>query len=360
MTEPDEGEAVELEHAGPQPDPRPLRPHPRHIGLAALVAFVAAVFAAGLALAHTRSSSASGGSGTGIVVIDTNLGYQGERAAGTGMVLTSSGEVLTNNHVIRGATEIRVVVPKTGRSYAARVVGYDVADDVAVLQLSGASNLRTLPLGDSSSLSVGQSVRAIGNAGGTGSFTPASGRVTALGRRITVGNDQGGSEHLTGMIQTNAAVRPGDSGGPLLNSSGQAIGMDTAAAVGQGYQQAANVGWAIPINKAVSIAKQIQDREASATVHVGGTGFLGVEVAASSYGSGAAIQSVVPGGPADNAGLVPGDVITSLGGQAISSPAGLSAAVASQQPGASTSVTFVDQTGSTQTTTVQLANGPAQ
>jgi S1-C subfamily serine protease len=360
MSQPHKGEAVELEHAGQQPDPRPLRPHPRHIGLAALVAFVAAVFAAGLALAHTRSSSAAGGSGTGIVVIDTNLGYQGERAAGTGMVLTSSGEVLTNNHVIRGATTIRVVVPKTGRGYAAKVVGYDVADDVAVLQLSGASNLRTIPLGDSSSLNVGQAVKAIGNAGGTGSFTPASGRVTALGRGITVSDDQGGSEHLNGLIQTNAAVRPGDSGGPLLNSSGQAIGMDTAASVGQGYQQAANVGWAIPIDKAVSIAKQIQNREASSTVHVGGTGFLGVDVTADSYGSGAVVQSVVPGSPADNAGLAPGDMITSLGGHSISSPAGLSAAVSSQQPGASTSATYVDQTGTTQTTTITLADGPAQ
>jgi S1-C subfamily serine protease len=349
---------MELEPTGqPQGTSSPRTLHHRAI-LALLIGFVVAVFAAGLALAHTRSART--GSGTGIVVIDTNLGYQGERAAGTGMVLTSSGEVLTNNHVIRGATEIRVVVPRTGRSYAARVVGYDVADDVAVLQLSGASNLKTLPLGDSSSLNVGQSVRAIGNAGGTGSFTPASGRVTALGRGITVSNDQGGSEHLTGMIQTNAAVRPGDSGGPLLNSSGQAIGMDTAAAVSQGYQQAANVGWAIPINKAVSIAQQIKNGQASSTVHIGGTGFLGVEVAANSYSSGAVVQSVVPGSPADNAGLVPGDLITSFGGRQISSPDALTVVVGSQHPGVSTSATYVDQTGTTQTTTVKLADGPAQ
>ena len=349
---------MELEPTGQPQGTSPLWPARRHIVLAALIAFVAAVFAAGLALAHTRSTRS--GSGTGIVVIDTNLGYQGAQAAGTGIVLTSSGEVLTNNHVIRGATTIRVVVPRTGRSYAAKVVGYDVADDVAVLQLSGASNLKTLPLGDSSSVNVGQSVKAIGNAGGTGSFTPASGRVTALGRGITVGDDQGGSEHLSGLIQTNAAVQPGDSGGPLLNSSGQAIGMDTAASVGQGYQQTANVGWAIPINQAVSIAQQIRNGESSSKVHIGGTGFLGVEVAANDYGSGAVVQSVVPGSPADNAGLVPGDLITSLGGHAISSPAGLSATVAGQQPGASTSATYVDQTGATQTTTVTLATGPAQ
>jgi S1-C subfamily serine protease len=349
---------VELDHVGQQPDPKPLRPSPRHIGLAALVAFVAAIFAAGIALAHTGSKRV--GSGTGIVVIDTNLGYQGEQAAGTGMVLTSSGEVLTNNHVIRGATTIRVVVPKTGRSYAAKVLGYDVSDDVAVLQLSGASNLKTIPLGDSSSLTVGQAVKALGNAGGIGSFTPASGRVTALGRGITVGNDQGGSEHLNGMIQTNAAVRPGDSGGPLLNASGQVIGMDTAAAVGQGYQQAANVGWAIPINKAVSIAQQIQSGSASSTVHIGGTGFLGVEVAADNYGSGAVVQSVVPGSPADNAGLAAGDLITSFDGRQISSPDALTAVVGSQHPGASTSATYVDQTGTSQTTTVTLATGPAQ
>jgi S1-C subfamily serine protease len=321
-----------------------------------LAALVAAVIAAGLALATTRSAPI----GTGVVVIDTNLAYQGGQAAGTGMVLTSSGVVLTNNHVIRDATAIRVVVPATGRSFKAKVVGYDASDDVAVLQASGASNLKTIPLGNSASLNAGQSVKALGNAGGTGSLRAASGTVTGVDRAITVGDDHGGGESLEGMIETNAAVQPGDSGGPLMNAAGQVVGMDTAASVGNGVARAATSdGYAIPINKAVSIALQIMRGDASATIHVGGTAFLGVEVAENSYGgSGAVITSVVPGSPAAAAGLTPGDLITSFGGHAVSSPAELTTLVTTQKPGAPISATYVDQEGATQTATVALASGP--
>ncbi len=294
------------------------------------------------------------------MVIDTNLAYQGGQAAGTGMVLTSAGTVLTNNHVIRGATAIRVVVPMTGRSFTAKVVGYDASDDVAVLQASGASNLKTVPLGDSADVSAGQSVKALGNAGGTGSLRPAAGTVTGVDRAITVSDDQGGSESLTGMIETNAAVQPGDSGGPLMNASGQVVGMDTAASVGDGSEEAATSdGYAIPINKAMSIALQIMRGDASATIHIGDTAFLGVEVEENSYGgSGAVITSVVPGSPADAAGLTPGDLITSVGGRTVSSPAGLTTIVTTQKPGASVSATYVDQEGATQTANLALASGP--
>jgi S1-C subfamily serine protease len=333
-----------------------LRRFHTRIVLAALAAVVAAAIAAGLALAATRPAAI----GTGVVVIDTNLGYQGGRAAGTGMVLTSSGVVLTNNHVIRDATTIRVVVPTTGRSFSAKVVGYDASDDVAVLQASGASNLKTIPLGDSATLNAGQSVKALGNAGGTGSLRAASGTVTGVGRAITVGDDQGGSESLTGMIETNAAVQPGDSGGPLMNAAGQVVGMDTAASAGNGTEQAATGdGYAIPINKAMSIALQIMRGDASATIHVGGTAFLGVEVEENSYGgSGAVITSVVPGGPAAAAGLTPGDLITSIGGRAISSPAGLTTILMTQKPGALIAATYLDQEGVTETANLALASGP--
>jgi S1-C subfamily serine protease len=335
-----------------------LRRFHTRIALAVLIVVVPATVAAGIALASTRSPAI----GTGFVVIDTNLAYQGEQAAGTGMVLTSSGEVLTNNHVIRGATTVKVVVPGTGRSFSATVVGYDVSDDVAVLKANGASNLKTASLGSSSTVDVGESVEAVGNAGGTGRLTSATGTVTGLARAITVNNDQGGSERLTGLIETNAAVRPGDSGGPLLNAGGQVVGMDTAASVGDGGQQpATGDGYAIPITRALSIAEQIQGGDVSATVHVGGTAFLGVEVGANSYGgSGALVASVVPGSPADAAGLIVDDLITSFGGHAISSPAGLTAIVMTQKPGTPISATYVDQTGATQTTTVTLASGPPQ
>ena len=348
---------MELDHQEREPVMEPRRRFPTRIVLAALiVAIAAAVAVAGHALVSTRSA----GIGNGVVVIETNLGFQGGQAAGTGMVLTSSGEVLTNNHVIRGATEIRVKVPGTGRSYPAEVVGYSVSDDVAVIQASGASNLKTASRGDSAAVDVGESVQAVGNAGGTGRLTTAAGTVTSVDRSITVNDDQGGSESLSGLIETNAAVKPGDSGGPLLNADGQVIGMDTAASVGNEIDQTATSdGYAIPINKAVAIVEQIHSGNDSATIHIGGTAFLGVEATTDSYGgTGAAITTVMPGSPAEAAGLVAGDLITSVGGHTISSPDELSAIVMTQKPGASISAVYLDQGGATQSADVTLASGP--
>ena len=340
----------------PWPNEPRRRLHSRLLLVALVPIVVAAAVVAGLRLIGSHSR----GIGSGVVVIETNLGYQGAQAAGTGMVLTPSGRVLTNNHVIRGATQIRLRVPGTNRSYSARVVGYDVPDDVAILQASGASNLTTVSVGSSSGLQVGQSVQALGNAGGTGRLTPAPGTVTGLGRGITVSDDQGGSESLHGMIETDAAVRPGDSGGPLLDSGGHVIGMDTAASEGNAAGvSSANQGFAIPIDRALSIAGQITRGEQSASVHVGGTAFLGVEAGEASYqGSGAVVASVVPGSPADAAGFAPGDLITSVGGHAISSPDDLSAVVATQKPGASVSAVILDQSGNAYTTNLKLASGP--
>jgi S1-C subfamily serine protease len=326
------------------------------IFLAALVVVAAGAIAVGPALTTTRSA----GVGSGVVVIETSLGYQDAHAAGTGMVLTSSGAVLTNNHVIRNATDIRVVVPGKGRTFPAKVVGYDESDDVAILQAGGASDLKTAPLGDSETLDPGEPVKALGNAGGTGSLRAASGTVTGVDRAITVGDDQGGSESLTGMIETNADVQPGDSGGPLMNASGEVVGMDTAASGGSGFEQAAtSTGFAIPINKAMSIAGQIMRGDASATIHVGGTAFLGVQVVENALGgSGAVVESVVPGSPADAAGLTPGDLITAVGDRAVASPSDLTDIVAAQKPGAPVSAAYVDQDGATRTANVALASGP--
>jgi S1-C subfamily serine protease len=336
------------------------RLHPLQIRLVllALVGVLAVGAAAGLAFARTGSAPI----GTGVVVIDTNLAYQGGEAAGTGMVLTRSGEVLTNNHVIRGATTIKIVVPGTGRSYKAKVVGYDVSADVAVLQARGASNLKTVSLGNSAEVRRGQSVNAVGDAGGTGSLTRVSGQVTAVARAITVSDDQGGSEHLTGLIETNAALRAGDSGGPLLNAAGKVIGMDTAASASFGFQDVSSSdGYAIPIDQAVTIAKRIESGKASATVHIGRTAFLGIEVVSNGYGgSGAMVAAVVRGSPADSAGLVPGDVITRFDGHSISSPAKLTAAVTSLKPGARVSLSYADRLGQAHTATVTLASGPPQ
>jgi S1-C subfamily serine protease len=340
---------------------------PRRVVLLVVVGLIVAAVGAGIALARGTATPI----GTGVVVIDTNLAYQGGTAAGTGMVLTSSGEVLTNNHVISGATSIKVVVPKTGRSYTAKVVGYDKSADIALLQLQGASNLKTISI-SSARASLGAKVTALGNAGGNGAISSATGTVTGLGRQITASDDQGGSETLTGLIETNAGVQPGDSGGPLLNSKGQVVGMDTAASSGFGFQNvSATDAYAIPIGKALTIANLISSGKASAAVHIGATAFLGIEVQsvnAAGYGyggqsssvSGALVAGVVSGGPAASAGLVAGDVITAINGHTVSSPSAISALVLTKKPGAKITVAYVDQSGASHTATVTLGSGPAQ
>ena len=227
----------------------------------------------------------------GLVDINTTLGYQQEQAAGTGIVLSSNGVILTNNHVIDGATSISVTDVGNQKTYTASVVGYDRTKDIAVLQLHNASGLQTATLGNSSNASVGEQVVGIGNAGGTGG-TPsaAGGTVTALNQSITASDEgDGTSEQLSGLIETNADIQPGDSGGALVDTSGQVLGVDTAASAGFSFQSndqsQGNQGFAIPINTALSIARAIEAGAGSSTVHIGETAFLGVEISPSGTSS---------------------------------------------------------------------------
>ena len=272
--------------------------------------------------------------------------------------------ILTNNHVISGATSIKATDIANGQTYTATVVGYDRTHDVAVIKLQNATGLKTAKIGDSSKVSVGDAVVGIGNAGGVGG-TPstAQGQVTALDQAITAQDESNGtSEKLTGLIQTNANIQPGDSGGALINSSGQVIGMDTAASTGFSFQTQGNQGFAIPINTAMSIAKQIRAGKASSTIHLGATAFLGVEVntAPSAAGTqGATISGTIPNGPAAGAGIGAGDVITSLGGSPVDSPNSLTNLIGRYHPGDRVSVQWTDPSGGTHTATVTLATGPA-
>jgi S1-C subfamily serine protease len=345
-----------------------------------------------------------------LVDVVSTLGNQGASAAGTGIVLTSNGTVLTNNHVIRGATSIKVTDVGNGRTYAAKVVGYDASKDVAVIQLQNASGLTTANLGDSSSVQAGDSVTALGNAGGKGG-TPsvATGAVTALNQGITASDEGSGvnSEQLTGLIETNADIQPGDSGGALVNSYGQVIGMNTAASSGTQFQsesgQSAAQAYAIPIDNAETIAKQVEAGQGSSTVHIGATAFLGIETDGSNSGSGSGssgdsggfgqgdgsgfggfgdgsgfggqgdgsgsdgsgtsngvtIAGTLSGSAAANAGLTAGDTITSVGGQAVSSTSDIQQALVKYHPGDKISVSWADQNGQSQTATVTLASGPA-
>src|SRR3984885_4170278 len=244
---------------GQYPEP-PRRHHGRTLlGLTA-TAIVAAGVGAGAALGLSHGST-TGSTATStsknelttaqiasrvdpaIVDVTSTLGYQQATAKGTGIVLTSNGEILTNNHVINGATSVSVTDIGNGKTYKATVVGYDESHDIAVLQLSGASGLTTATTGDSSSVGVGDSVVALGNAGGVdGTPAVAAGLVTALNQSITASDESSSSsEQLTGLIERNANIQPGDSGGPLVNSYGQIIGMDTAAS-SSGTQTGGNGG----------------------------------------------------------------------------------------------------------------------
>jgi len=332
-------------------------------------------------------------------VVSTD-GYQGATSAGTGIVLSSTGEVLTNNHVVNGATSIKVTDIGNGKTYTASVVGYDASHDVAVIQLQGASGLTTASLGNSSTVQTGNSVTALGNAegkGGTPSVAP--GTVTALNQSITASDELSNvSEQLTGLIETNAPIQPGDSGGSLVNSYGQVIGMDTAAGSSdqpqsQSSTATATQAYAIPINEAVSIAQQIESGTTTADVHIGATAFLGVEIGSSSTGSsgsngfggsegsngfggfggfggqgnqgsqgstsGVSVAGTVSGSPAANAGLTQGDTITAIGGQSVNSAEDVAHSLVKYHPGNSISVTWVDQSGQSHTTNLTLANGPA-
>ena len=288
----------------------------------------------------------------GVVDITTVLGYADGEAAGTGMVLSSDGEVLTNDHVVDGATSITVTVLSTGDSYQATVVGTDPSDDVAVLQLSDAAGLDTVPV-DGDPVAVGDAVTAVGNAGDEPGTAAAAGSVTAVDQSITATDESGqDAEQLTGLIQIAADVEAGDSGGPLYDSDGEVVGMDTAASStgGQAY--------AVPIAHALSIADQIVGGVDDATVHQGYPAFLGVSVL-SGRTDGATVAGVVSGGPADAAGVVAGDVLTTVGGTAITTADDVPGALAAHSPGDEVTLSWTDTAGGAHSATVTLATGPA-
>jgi S1-C subfamily serine protease len=364
--------------------PAPRRPRRMMAGvLAAVIAFAGGAgvtaWAVGVpgtsiggALTHKTLSTASIVQKTDPAVVDivSTLGGQGAASAGTGIVLSSDGEVLTNNHVIDGATSIRVTDVGNGRTYSATVTGYDASHDVAVLKMSNASGLKTATLGDSSTVGVGDKVVAIGNAGGRGGLpSVATGQVTGLAKSITaVDQGSGSSERLTGMIRTNADIQAGDSGGPLLNTQGQVVGINTAASTAE-TAAATNTtqAFAIPITRALGTAHQIESGQASDSVHIGPTAFLGVQISSQGSGQGAPgsssggapVAGVVDGGPAAGAGITAGDTIVSIGGESVTSPTSLRDHLVAHHPGDRVSVTWHDQSGQTHSATVQLGTGPA-
>ena len=347
----------------------------------------------------------------GVVDITSTLNYQSETAEGTGMVLNPNGLVLTNNHVINGATTIKATLVTTGKTYTARVLGYDATDDVALLQLQNASGLKTVSVGNSAQVSLGTQVLAIGNAGGQGGNpTVAQGIINATDRTITAGDQGSGTtETLHGMLQTSAAIQPGDSGGPLANAAGKVIGMDTAASSSSTQSSSSStMGYAIRINTALSIARQIADGRSSSTIQIGLPGFLGVLVPQSNssnprqqaqqqgqgsgfggFGgtggtgggsqscvnsatnnsvpatiapasSGALIDNVLCGSAAAAAGLGAGDVITAVNGQAVTTPSSLTTIMSKVHGGDKVTVNYVGTNGAKQSAPLTLGTSPAK
>jgi len=290
-------------------------------------------------------------------VVDINdlFGYQQAAGAGTGIVLTAGGLVLTNNHVIDGATTIQATDQGNGKTYTATVVGYDPTADIALLQLTGASGLATATLGDSSTVKVGEPVVGIGNAEGVGG-TPsaAGGSVTALNRDVSIGDDMYGTvTTLKGLIQVNSDILPGDSGGPLVTSDGKVIGIDTAAAAGQSSATSGYEGEAIPIDTAKAVVATIESGHGTAAVHVGPTAALGLLM------QGTGVGGVVPGGAAAAAGVQAGDEITSVGGHQVTSGQQLQRVMLGYRPGQSAALGWADPSGAMHRATVTLGTGPA-
>ena len=335
----------------------------------------------------------------GLVIINTALQYRSEQAAGTGMVLSSSGLVLTNNHVIENATQISATVVATGKTYQAKVLGYDQTGDISAIQLEGASGLKTIPEGDSSAVKVGDSVVAMGNAEGGSQIVPAPGTITAVNQTIQASDDNGvdATETLHNMIKTDAAIISGDSGGALADAAGDVIGMNTA---GNNAQYGQATGFAIPINTALSVVDQITAGHGSSTISIGYPPFVGIFLATSSssnpqiqaqqqeqqqggfgfggqqqscytsdtnlpvpttiapVSTGALVIGAICSGPAQRIGLTGGDVITAINGQAISTATQLHNVIAAFKPGDAISVSFVKTSGQRTTSSMTLTQGP--
>jgi S1-C subfamily serine protease len=308
-----------------------------------------------------NATAATAAQEVGVVTIVSTLNYDSTtEAAGTGIIYSSGGEILTNNHVVQGSTSIKVTIQSTGRSYTAQVVGTDLTDDIAVLQLVDGNGHDVTGLTkatiNTATPSIGAAVTSIGNAEGTGHLVAAAGTVTSLNQSIQVANDSTGAmENLSGLIETNADVVSGDSGGPLIDSAGRVTGVVTAASSG-----ARNVtGYAIPINSAVSIAKKIIAGESSSTITIGLPAFLGVELATAHGATGVTIAGTIAGSPAADTGLAAGDVITAGDGTAVTSTDSLSTAIKAHAVGDKVTIAYTDPSGVPQQVTVTLAAGPA-
>ena len=298
----------------------------------------------------------------GLVDINTNLSYQGAIGAGTGIVLDPAGLVLTNNHVIEGATGITATSLANSQTYPVDVIGFDRDNDIALVQLRGAPPLPTAVIGTSSSLAVGDPIAASGNSNGSnGVPSYAPGDVTQLGASVRATDESGGgARELYDLIRVAADIRPGDSGGPLVNSSGQVVGVTVAATLT--YRMGGvtgGEGFAIPIDRAMGIVNQIRSGAASRSIHLGDNAFIGVGIADTPMGrGGAVVRQVIPDTPARQIGIFSGDLITAVDTTPINSAADLSNVMDTRRPGDTIVLSWIDRAGNPHSAPLVLAKGP--
>ncbi len=295
-------------------------------------------------------------------VVSESSSGQGE---GTGFIVRSDGIVVTNYHVVEGASKVTVLTSaQEPDRYDARVIGGDVEADLAILQVD-ATDLPTVPLGNSSDLKLGQQVVAIGYALGlAGGPSVTTGVVSSLTRRITVQDERctecstQGQRVYTDVIQTDAAINPGNSGGPLVNMAGQVVGINTA-----GANQAENIGFAIQIDSAEPVIFQAAEHPSQPVA------FMGISSGDASdpsiqfefnpqVGQGAVIVDVVSGGPAAEAGIQTGDVVVLFDGQLVDSAERLGELIRDHRPGDQVEVGIVHADGSKESVTVVLGVNP--
>ena len=306
----------------------------------------ATVLVLNIAQGQTRGGRAAG-QGT--------AGSEVPQGAGTGFIVDSGGLIVTNSHVVEGAQRLTVTLPPPdGRTFDAQVVGTDAQTDLAVLKID-ASNLPSVPLGDSSALRVGEWVVAIGNALALGGGpTVTAGVVSALGRDVEAPS----GATLYGLIQTDAAINPGNSGGPLVNLRGEVVGVNTLGAT-----EANGIGFAIAIDTARPIVEQLRQQGAVTRAYLGVQVQSVTPAVAAAAGlartDGVLVARVVAGGPAARAGLQANDVLVALGDVPIADQQDLQQALAGRfRPGETVAVR-IERGGTEQTVTVTLGESPA-
>ncbi|MEU1985940.1 trypsin-like peptidase domain-containing protein [Nocardia sp. NPDC019395] len=285
----------------------------------------------------------------------------GAAAAGSGIVLTRDGQVLTSHHVVKGAKTVRVTRVTDGAVYAAEVLGYDVRADIALLSLTGAADLASARIGSSAGLRVRDEVLAVGNAGGSGTATAVPGRISDLDSTIMAFNEQDLSHQaLTGMLEIEAPVSSGQSGGALTDHTGAVVGV-IAAASGErdpppGRTTDPPNGYAVPIDSAMRIVRQIRSGTPTESVHIGPTATLGVLISDASP-RGARIDMAIHGLPAQTAGLASGEIVTSIDGRSVTSARALRAAIDTRRPAEVVRLGVLGTNGGERIVSVRLVMG---